>query len=137
MVLGLASFNRKMNVAIPAKVREATRKAMEQGANEMVAFAKALCPVDQGDLRDSIGWTWGDAPKGSISLGGVARRKDGDEVITIYAGDDRAFYARWQEFGTQKHSASPFFYPAYRTLKKRIKSRVTRNMKKAIKEAVR
>ena len=144
MVQGLASLNRKMTVTIPAKVREAVAKALEQGATEIVNFAKALVPVDSGALRDSIGWTWGDAPKGSITIGKVARRKDGDMVITIYAGTRSkdlgnmdAFYARFVEFGTQNMTARPFFYPAYRTVKRRVKGRVTRNMRKAIKEAVR
>jgi HK97 gp10 family phage protein len=119
-------------------VREAVAKALEQGATEIVNFAKALVPVRDGDLKDSIGWTWGDAPKGSITLGKVMRkRSDGDMVITIFAGNERAFYARWQEFGTQNMTANPFFYPAYRAVRKRVKGRVTRNMRKAIKEAVR
>lgn len=114
---------------------------MEKGANEIVAMAKSLVPVDSGALRDSIGWTWGDAPEGSIQLGKVRASRDGDEAITIYAGtrnkslgDADAFYARFVEFGTQHMAPSPFFYPSYRMLKRRVKGRVTRSMKKAIRE---
>src|SRR5690606_25076602 len=102
---------------------------------------KSLVPVDSGALRDSIGWTWGDAPKGSITLGRVKATKEGDEVITIYAGtrnknlgDKDAFYVRFVEFGTQNMAPHPFFYPSYRALRRRVKSRVTREMKKAIRE---
>jgi HK97 gp10 family phage protein len=104
---------------------------MEKSAQEIVALAKHLCPVDSGDLRDSIGWTWGDAPAGSMvlaSTGGAALR------ITIYAGDSDAFYARWLEFGTVKMAAHPYFFPAYRTLRKRVKGRTKRAINKAVKQ---
>ncbi|ASY56488.1 HK97-gp10 family putative phage morphogenesis protein [Sinorhizobium sp. CCBAU 05631] len=140
MVEGLDSLKRKLTLAIPYRVRQRTRAAMEKGAGEIVAMAKSLAPVlsehdprrKAGALRDSIGWTWGDAPKGSIVLAQSAS-VDG-ERITIYAGDSEAFYARWVEFGTQKMPAIPFFFPSYRTLRKRVKGRITREMKKAIRE---
>ncbi|EKF39914.1 HK97 family phage protein [Nitratireductor indicus C115] len=133
MVLGLKSLNRKLTQTIPERVRIRTRAAMEKGADEIVAMAKSLVPVDSGDLRDSIGWTWADAPKGSIVLASSAPDRGG-ERITIYAGNDEAYYARWVEFGTQKNLPSPFFFPSYRALKRRVKGRITREMRKAIKE---
>jgi len=133
MVQGLDRLRRKLTVTIPARVRERTRRAMEKGANEIVAMAKGFVPVDSGDLRDSIGWTWGDAPKGSITLA-TSAPTEGGERITIYAGNDEAYYARWVEFGTQKMAPHPFFFPAYRTLKRRVKSRITREIKKGIRE---
>ena len=33
--------------------------AMERGANEVVNLAKTLVPVEDSNLRRSIGWTWG------------------------------------------------------------------------------
>lgn len=142
MVQGLASLRRKLTKTIPDRVRERTRAAMEKGADEIVKMAKALVPVDSGALRDSIGWTWGDAPKGSITLGTSKPAGDGDERITIYAGtrnknlgDLDAFYVRFVEFGTRNMTAHPFFFPSYRTLKRRVKSRITREMRKAIREA--
>lgn len=133
MVQGLDRLKRKLTVTIPARVRDRTRNAMEKGANEIVAMAKSFVPVDSGDLRDSIGWTWGDAPKGTITLAS-SKPTDGGDRITIYAGNDKAFYARFVEFGTQKMAPHPFFYPAYRTLKRRVKSRITREIKKGIRE---
>lgn len=139
-VEGLRSLSRKLTTTIPARVLARTRKAMEAGANEIVALAKSLCPVlsaydarrQPGALRDSIGWTWGDAPSGSIVL---AQSSSLEGLrITIFAGDDKAFYARWVEFGTQKAAASPFFYPSYRALKRRVKGRITREMRKAVRE---
>lgn len=131
MVKGLRNLRRKFVYKIPREVRKATRDALEKGANEIVTFAKSLVPVDKGELRDSIGWTWGDPPKGSITLA-KSRSIGRGERITIYAGNDKVFWARWQEFGTQFIAAQPFFFVSYRLLKRRVKGRVTRSMKKAI-----
>lgn len=136
MVKGLSKLRRAFVHKIPDEVRKATREALELGASEIVAMAKSLVPVDQGALRDSIGWAWGDAPKGSMILA-KSKSIGSGERITIYAGNDKVFWARWQEFGTQNHSANPFFYTSYRMLKRRVKSRVTRNMKKAIRKGAR
>lgn len=138
MVQGLDRLRRKLTVTIPARVRDRTRKAMEKGANELVAMMKSFAPVDDGDLRDSISWTWGDAPKGSMVLA-RSDATDGGERITVYAGGTNSrgvdvYWHFWQEFGTQHHAPSPFFFPSYRTLRRRIKSRITREMKKAIRE---
>lgn len=140
MVQGLKSLERKLTRTIPVKVREATRKAMEQGADEIVVAMKRYVPVDTGRLRDSIGWTWGDAPDGSVIIGTSAAIGQG-ERITIFAGVrsnnnyDEGFYVRFVEFGTRNMHAQPFFFPAWRLKKKRVKGRITRAMKKAIREA--
>lgn len=136
---GVRELKRKLEL-MPQAIKEEMRKAMALGADEVVALAKNLVPVDQGDLRDSIGWTWGDPPKGSIILGNIKRsgkaqaRKDAGLLITIYAGNDQAYYARWVEFGTVHMTAQPFFYPSWRAVRKRVKSRVTRSTNKAIKQ---
>jgi len=145
---------RKKLARMPEAIKTEMRLAMEQGADEIVALAKNLVPFADGKLRDSIGWTWGDPPKGSIVLGSVKRsagqraRQDAGLLITICAGNDEAYYARWVEFGTAQHrnggmfagtthpgtNAQPFFYPAFRALRRRVKSRVTRHTNKAIKK---
>lgn len=119
---------------MPKVAKDEIRKALEAAADEIVEMAKRLAPVDQGELRDSIGWTWGKAPKGAITLGKVAEASlAGDLTITIFAGNSEAYYARFIEFGTQKMPAQPYFYPAYRATKKRAKSRVRRSITKAAK----
>lgn len=128
---GLAALQRKLN-AIPKAAKLAVEQSMEKSAQEIVDLAKRLCPVDSGTLRDSIGWTWGDAPAGSIVL---AATEGALLRITIYAGNDEAFYARWLEFGTAEMAAHPYFFPAYRTLQRRAKGRVNRAVTKAVKEA--
>lgn len=141
-LIGLDRLTRKLT-AIPRHVEAATIPAMESGAAEIVTMMKRLAPVESGALRDSIGWTWGDAPEGAMVLGrSKARGGPGRKFITIYAGSaqtmvgSRAQFqlARLQEFGTQNMTANPFFYPSWRASRKRVRGRITRAMKKAIKD---
>ncbi|WP_283195494.1 HK97-gp10 family putative phage morphogenesis protein [Rhizobium sp. AN80A] len=131
MVEGIAALKKKLTVEMPKRVEEATRAAMEKSAEELVSMMKRLAPIDTGDLQMSISWTWGDAPDGAVVVGESAEDSRGLK-ITIYAGSKAAYYARWVEFGTKEQPAHPYFYPAYRALRKRIKSRTVRAMKKAI-----
>ncbi len=131
-VLGLGSLKRKL-LAIPEQAKAEIRKAMEASADEVVRLAKSLAPVDTGDLQMSISWTWGDAPKGTMTLGRVVGDKN-DMVITVYAGGSEAYWARWVEFGTSKMKAQPFFLPAYRANRKRVRSRIKRGINKAAKK---
>lgn len=122
----------KKLAALPNAVKDEIRKALVTSAEEIVALAQSLVPRDQGDLYDSIGWKFGaGVPVGTVSL---ARRELGDLSVTVFAGDDKAFYARWVEFGTVKMRAHPFFFPAYRAVRKRAKSRISRATTKAAKK---
>ena len=132
MVIGLRRLNRRLTRTIPDNVRKAARAALEENATAIVAEMKRLVPVDQGDLRDSIGWTWGAAPKGTIT---AASATSGEDVLTIYAGGGDAFHAIFQEFGTVNMPPTPFFFPAYRSKKRGAKSRITRRIRKAIRES--
>lgn len=132
MVQGLDRLSARF-AAIPNKVRSAAVAEMERCASEVVAAMKRLAPVDQGNLRDSIAWTWGEAPAGTIKVGTVGAKEYGSLSITIYAGGDDAFYATFQEFGTKEMRAHPFFYPAWRANRKKVRARLTRAINKAIK----
>jgi HK97 gp10 family phage protein len=116
--------------ALPDAIKAQIAAALEAGAQEIVRLAQSLVPIDQGDLRKSIGYTFGAAPKGSVVLA-QSSGEQSDLRITIYAGDSDAFYARWIDFGTQKMRARPFFFPAYRANKRRVRSRITRAVNKA------
>ncbi len=155
-ILNLARLERKLK-RLPAATEAAIRAAMEQAADEIVALAQRLVAVDDGALRDSIGWTWGAPPRGSLTLGKVARSAIGKGLtITVYAGNSEAFYARWVEFGTRPHAivavhaqvlgadgsfgarvdhpgaaAQPYFFPAYRASRKSAKARIRRATRQA------
>lgn len=148
---GLDRLNRKL-AALPAAARKRIREAMEQGANEIVSMMKSLAPFKSGDLRESIDWTWGAAPKGAMTIASVRSRGPGatgsENLITIYAGNAEAYYVRFVEFGTAQHTAggkfagatipaipaSPFFYVSFRANRRRVKGRISRAINKAAKE---
>ncbi len=145
-IKGLKELQRKLD-RLPAVAKARIREAMEQGADEIVSMMRSLVPTDSGDLRDSIAWTYGRAPKGALTLGKV-QSVGGDLTITVYAGNATAFYSRFVEFGTAAHTAggkfagatipavaaSPFFFISYRANRKKVKSRITRAINKAAKE---
>ncbi|MDR5008299.1 HK97 gp10 family phage protein [Agrobacterium fabacearum] len=145
-ILGLAKLNRKL-AKLPAAAEKRIKEAMGQGADEIVALMKSLVAVDSGELRDSIGWTWGDAPKYSQKIATV-KSADGKLVITIFAGNSKVRYAHLVEFATKAHEnagqfagtqhpgtkAQPFFFVSYRALRRRTKSRITRAINKSAKE---
>ncbi len=128
---GLQAFQRRL-AGIPRKAEAEVRKAMEKSADEIVDMMKRLVPVDKGELRDSIGWTWGEAPAGATVVAS-AESRDGI-AITVYAGGGEAFHARFVEFGTQHMPASPFFHVSWRANRKRVLARTKRALRKAIKE---
>lgn len=151
-VQNLDRLKRRLS-AIPKAARAEIRKALEKGAQEIVTMAKVMAPVSSGDLRNSIGYTFGEYTPANANVRGVeagAGLGDPDLSVTIHAGDAKAFYAKMVEFGTAPHpqggkfegtehpggAAQPFFYPAYRLLKKRVKSRINRAVKKAARDVV-
>lgn len=137
--------------AMPKETRDEIRKGLDEGASEMVAVAKALAPRDSGDLVDSIDKTFGDYRPDNANVRGVGAGGGGhDLAVTIHAGDRKAWYASLVEFGTAPHvnkglfagtqhpgtAAQPYFFPAYRLTRKRMKSKLSRAMRRAIKKAV-
>jgi len=132
-VEGIAALRAKLR-ALPREYKAEIRVALAQSAEEVAAMARRLAPVESGALRASIGWTFGKAPKGSMVLA-EAGSDDTDLRVVVFAGNDRAFYARWQEFGTVKMAANPFFFPSYRANRRRIKARITRATRKAARKA--
>lgn len=154
----LAKLKRIPDVAV-----NAARQAMEEGAQEIVDEMRRLVPIRSGDLRDSIGWTWGEVPPGTFMIDEIRSGKNqGDQYATmrirIYAGSEDAFYARFIEFGTQPHAlalnasvkrglrqdqggrhpggpAHPFFFPAWKAKKAEFRKRIRERVRTAIREA--
>ena len=137
--------------ALPAAVRSEIKQAMAQSADEIVAMQKRLVPVRTGALRDSIKQTWGNKPGLSSAglAGGGAQAGDPDLTVWITAGGSReGWHARFVEFGTSAHvaggkfagatipgaPAQPFFYPAWRANKRRVKARISRAITRAAKK---
>lgn len=141
---------RKM-AEMPTAARAAIRPAIEEGAREVTDMQRRLAPKKTGALARSIGYTFGTYRPENSNVRGVstAGESDSDLSVTIHAGDATAFYAAFVEFGTAPHRQPnnpmvgyehpgsrphPFFFPAYRALKRRVKSRITRATKKAVRD---
>ncbi len=128
--------------AVPQKILDEVARVLETQAEKIVGDMRRLAPKRTLALVNSIGWTWGDAPKGSISIGKVRGKSFDQVVITIYAGTrDKslgsadAFYARFQEFGTVKMPANPFFFPAWRANKRTAQAAMKRAVSKGVRKA--
>lgn len=133
---GEAAFRRRLR-AIPDKVRAEVVQAMEAGANQVVRDMKALAPKGASlALVNSIGWTWGEAPRGAVTVASMSGGRGYDTLrITIYAGGDAAFYARFHEFGTVKMPANPFFFVSWRANRRGVRSRITRAVRRGFQKA--
>lgn len=123
---------------IPAVAVEAATLAMEDEAQKIVDLMKANAPVDEGDLRDSIGWTWGEAPRGTFAIAEVrSGRNRGEQFatlrITIYAGANGVYWARFQEFGVLGRPGQPFFFPTWKAQRGNFRKRIRKDVKVAIK----
>lgn len=116
-VEGLARLKRRF-AKLPQRMKTEVRLSLEKSADELVEFQKRLAPDDPRtaapDLKSSI------------------RKRDGRHELSVEVFTDD-FKAAWLEFGTVNMSARPYFFPAYRASKKRIKSRTSRAVKKAVK----
>lgn len=163
-VRGVRDLERRF-AKVPKTVRAATKKALKKNAEELTAAQRHLAPVKSGALKRSIGYTFGVYRPANSNVRGVSAtgpQADPDLSVTIHAGDDKAYYAAMVEFGTVDHEIkphkapalrlhgnrfvervdhpgakpTPFFYPPYRAMRKRIKNRTTRAMRKAIRETV-
>lgn len=118
---GRAKLGRKLRDVAP-RVRKALRTQNAQNAADLVDTMKGFAPVQEGALVSSIKHR--DA-------------SDSDKITQrVSAGARDAPYASWVEFGTSKSAPHPFFWPAYKLLKRRMKSRMSRAGKKAIEGAV-
>lgn len=127
--------------------KEAGDAALLSGT-EMVTQARRYVSRDKGDLEESTVVTpAGQRPPAYSQPGGVSVVPAGAAMVT--AGNSKVRYAHLVEYGTSPHEqggmfkgtqhpgteAQPFFWPAYRMMRRRIKSRFSRALSKAIKKA--
>lgn len=121
--------------------------AMAKAAQDIVDMMQRLVPVNSGELRESIGFTFGAAPKYAQK---VTSASFGATTVTIFAGNSRVRYAHLVEFGTAAHingglfagsqhpgtTPKPFFFVSYRALKKEAAKMIRKAIKDAVKRAV-
>lgn len=119
----------RMN-AIPIAVRAAVLPALEKSGSELATAVRIFASgsKDSGALISSVAVTSG----GDVTpLGDVV----GPLAVAVTAGNSEVDYGLHVEFGTVHSHAEPFFWPAYRASKRRVKGRIKRAIAKAVKES--
>lgn len=92
------------------ELRPRMQRVIDETATEIAAIARQLCPVDTGNLRDSIAVI---NYSGHSSSYGMAK--------AVLAGMSYAIFA---EFGTSTSSATPFLRPALEAVRPRLERRL-------------
>ena len=96
-----------------AAVKEGTKAGMIECAIKVVSQAKAITPVQQGRLRNSIMWKSSDKEGGLNNGGGekaqALESKAGDMDVLVGSNVE---YSTYQEFGTRNMPPQPFLRPS-------------------------
>ena len=120
----------KLRAMVPAS-ETAMAEANTQSAEEMLSLARSYVPVEHGALRASLRQSPAERGAVLVEAGGPATTK------AVRSGSTATFdYALGQEYGTAKHPAQPFFWPAYRLMRTRFRGRASRALNKALKAVV-
>lgn len=140
-ISGKKEFQARLK-AIPDVARKDIRKALDRSAQEIENAVRSFAPVMSGDLKRSVGYTFGKfTPENSNVRGvGVSAKggiDDPDLTVSVHAGDAKAYYAAMVEFGTKKMDPQPYFLPAYRLNKKRAIRRINRAVRESAKKVAR
>ena len=132
---GLEKLQRRL-AAIPKDVRAAVIPALLKSGDEMAGGMKRLAETsrDTGALIDSITVTppGGQTPAYSQPGGSMVVPEN---AVAITVGNSKVRYGHLVEYGTAKASAQPFFWPAYRLLRKRVANRIKRAISKAVRDS--
>lgn len=120
--------------AIPDAVVRDVRPALIKGAEEVAATMRALVPVDEGDLKESITVTEPGQTTPAYAEGG-GKRTAGSNQALVTAGNEDVRHGHLQEFGTVKQEAQPFMRPGARLAKPKAQRRINRAIGQAIKKA--
>lgn len=118
---GLSRFQKRMR-AIPKAARAAVQPVLLREAEKIADTMRGLAPDDPAtgapDLKTSITVTGpGQATPPYSQPGGSTVVPENAAAIT--AGNTDVRYPHLQEYGTSKHAAQPFFWPAFRLHRKR------------------
>ncbi len=124
-----AMFRRKA-----AKVVKAAKDAARQGGDEVASVMRYLAPRHEQELVRSIRVEAAESrqtSKGERGFIGVVV-KAGDETTVVTNSRGARFQnAKLQETGTKNMPASPYFNPAWRANRTKVRGRITRAVRKA------
>lgn len=117
---------------IPKSVANELVAGVNEGADLLTGTMRTVVPRGKdgrNELAESIRKEPGRRPLQVLV-------KAGGELTTRRMGGTTYDYSMGQEFGNEKVPAQPFFWPSYRLTKKRIRSTISRRMKKGIEKVV-
>lgn len=126
---------------------EEVKDANRQSADEMVDLARSYVAVRTGRLRDSIVVTGPGALPPAYSQG-AGHQPVPEGAFVVSAGNSGVRYAHLIEYGTQPHVQGgmfaggqhpgtprrPFFWPAYRIIRKKLRRRISRALNAAVRK---
>lgn len=118
IVSGMDKLRRRLD-RMPGKAKENIRAALNQNADELLNAQRALAQRNR---------------RSGKTINSLQKDAGRHELEVIVFSD--YFGARFEEFGTAKMPAIPFFFPAYRLLRKKFKTRVRSAINKSVKEAI-
>ena len=128
--------------ALGGDVDKAVEQGLMQGAKAVQAVAKQLCPVDTGQLRNSIATEKED--RMAVSIGTITEYAVYVEFGTGSKGDPSVYHTskeKWvyrddkgRFFTTSGQTPQPFLTPALRLSENTVRKRFETAIKKAIRE---
>lgn len=120
--------------AIPRAVKAAVVPALAKSGQDLATMQRILAPRDSGALQDSIAVTLpGETTPPYSQPGGSRTAKENEVLVTVGNSDVR--YPHLVEYGTATAAAQPFWWPAYRLMKKKMANRIKRAISKAVRDA--
>ncbi|MDO1560419.1 HK97 gp10 family phage protein [Brevundimonas sp. 2R-24] len=119
---------------MPKAVQRETRQAVEGEANRVADRMRAVVPVEDGDLKESITVTTEGRKTPSYS------HPSGSHIVPegaaeITAGNGKVRYAHMVEYGTKKMQAEPFFWPTVRVERPKVRRNINKAIRKGLQEA--
>ena len=118
---------------IPNAIRDDLKPSLAQSAGELSGLMAHLAEPsrDTGAMIESIAVT---PPGGTTPAysqpGGSRTASDLETIVTV--GNSEVRYPHLVEYGTVEAAAQPFFWPAVRSLQKRINGRTNRAIRKIV-----
>jgi HK97 gp10 family phage protein len=118
---------------VPVAARQAAQASLRKSGEELADLMRNLAKTsrDTGALIDSIEVTPGSMNTPPFSQPGGSNIVP-ENAVMVTAGNHAVRYAHLVEHGTSDATAQPFFWPAFRMLRDRIKRGTARDIRKAV-----